>query len=71
MRITIGDTKHEVSRATLKETIQQEILQLLTDKRFEAEGYNPLWNIEGEIKGTPEYDAELTKQINRITKLFG
>ena len=50
----------------LKESVQDDILNALISSFRVAISEGPL----GEFQGTPEYEAELNKQINRIGKLF-
>ena len=50
----------------LREEVQDDIIAELTQNFIVRMHEGPL----GKFQGTPEYDAELMKQINRIGKLF-
>lgn len=50
----------------LKESVQDDILAALADSFRLTVNEMPV----GKFQGSPEYDEELDKQINRIGKLF-
>jgi len=62
----IQNTGEEYTSKELRESVQDDIIGALAESFRVAVTEGPL----GKFQGTPEYDAELDKQINRIGKLF-
>ena len=56
----------EYTAKELRESVQDDIITALMQSFRVVVSEGPL----GKFQGTPEYDAELDKQINRIAKLF-
>ena len=56
----------EVTVKELREAVQDDILNALMESFRLAVSEGPL----GKFQGSPEYEAELNNQINRIGKLF-